>query len=353
MHLILTPVKLLLKSVTMKKVVVVTGASSGIGLALCERLLSEDDDLHLCLACRNLGKAEAARISLLSSHPAAEITLLQIDVANLQSVFQASQELKQRFDRLDYLYVNAGIMPNPQLNLKALFFGLFSRKVFHMFSTADGLLTQDDRVTADGLQEVFETNVFGHFVLIRELEPLLCRPDIPSQIIWTSSSNANKTNFSLEDFQHAKGKEPYSSSKYATDLLSVALNRNFNQQGLYSSVICPGTVLTNLTYGILPPFIWTLLTPIILLLRFFVNSLTITPYNGAEALLWIFQQKPEFLNPLTKYHSATTGLGKIYVNPQKMDLDEETAEKFYQNLLDLEKHFGAIRAKSLDIRSQK
>ncbi|XP_051855100.1 3-keto-steroid reductase/17-beta-hydroxysteroid dehydrogenase 7 isoform X2 [Antechinus flavipes] len=127
MHLIPTSVKLLLKSVAMKKVVVVTGASSGIGLAFCERLLSEDDDLHLCLACRNLGKAEAARRSLLSSHPAAEISLLQIDVANLQSVFQASQELKQRFDRLDYLYVNAGIMPNPQLNLKALFLGLFSR----------------------------------------------------------------------------------------------------------------------------------------------------------------------------------------------------------------------------------
>ncbi|XP_043819643.1 3-keto-steroid reductase/17-beta-hydroxysteroid dehydrogenase 7 isoform X1 [Dromiciops gliroides] len=349
----LTAFNPLLRSEAMKKVVVITGASSGIGLALCERLLSEDDGLHLCLACRNLGKAEAARVALLSSHPTAEITLVQIDVSNLQSVFQASRELKQRFDRLDYLYLNAGIMPNPQLNLKALFSGLFSRKVFHMFSTAEGLLTQLDKVTVDGLQEVFETNVFGHFILIRELEPLLCRPDIPSQVIWTSSSNAKKSNFSLEDFQHIKGNEPYSSSKYAADLLSLALNRNFNQQGLYSSVVCPGTVLTNLTYGILPPFIWMLLTPVIFLLRFFVNSLTTTPYNGAEALLWLFRQKPEFLNPLTKYHSATTGLGNNYVNPQKMDLDEETAEKFYQNLLDLEKRFGAIRAKALDSRSQK
>ncbi|XP_074077970.1 3-keto-steroid reductase/17-beta-hydroxysteroid dehydrogenase 7 isoform X1 [Macrotis lagotis] len=331
----------------MKKVVVVTGASSGIGLALCGRLLSEDDRLHLCLACRNPGKAEATRASLLSAHPSAEISLVHLDVSNLQSVFQASKELKLRFGRLDYLYVNAGIMPNPQFNLKAFFSGLFSRKVIHMFSTAEGLLTQEDRVTADGLQEVFETNVFGHFILIRELEPLLCCPDIPSQVIWTSSSNARKSNFSLEDIQHVKGSEPYSSSKYATDLLSLALNRNFNQQGLYSSVVCPGTVLTNLTYGILPPFIWTLLTPIVFLLRFFINSLTTTPYNGAEALLWLFRQKPEFLNPLTKYHSATTGLGNNYVKPQKMDLDEETAEKFYQNLLDLEKRFGAIRAKSI------
>lgn len=34
-------------------------------------------------------------------------------------------------------------------------------------------------------------------------------------------------------------------------------------QGLYSSVMCPGVVLTNLTYGILPPFVWTLLLPLI------------------------------------------------------------------------------------------
>lgn len=34
-------------------------------------------------------------------------------------------------------------------------------------------------------------------------------------------------------------------------------------QGLYSSVACPGTMLTNLTYGILPPFVWTLLMPVV------------------------------------------------------------------------------------------
>ncbi|XP_060220618.1 3-keto-steroid reductase/17-beta-hydroxysteroid dehydrogenase 7 isoform X2 [Meriones unguiculatus] len=282
----------------MRKVVLVTGASSGIGLALCNRLLAEDDGLHLCLACRNLSKAAAAREALLASHPAAEVSLVQMDVCSLLSVVRGAREVKQRFQRLDYLYLNAGIMPNPQLNIKAFFLGIFSRNMIHMFSTAEGLLTQDDKVTADGLQEVFETNLFGHFILIRELEPLLCHTDRPSQLIWTSSRNAKRSNFSLDDIQHSKGQEPYSSSKYATDLLNVALNRNFNQKGLYSSVLCPGVVMTNLTYGILPPFLWTLLLPVLW-------------------LVWLFHQKPESLDPLTKYLSATTGFGTNYVTGVK------------------------------------
>ncbi|XP_032174367.1 3-keto-steroid reductase isoform X1 [Mustela erminea] len=326
----------------MRKVVLVTGASSGVGLALCKRLLEEDDELHVCLACRNVGKAEAVRGALLASHPATEVSIVQVDVCSLQSVLRAAGELKQRFQRLDCVYLNAGIMPNPQLNIKALFSSLFSRKVIHIFSTAEGLLTQEDRVTADGLQEVFETNIFGHFILIRELEPLLCHSDHPSRLIWTSSRNARRSNFHLEDIQHRRGQEPYSSSKYAIDLLSVALNRNFNPRvrpgsGLYSSVVCPGTMVTNLTCGILPPFVWTLLLPIIWLIRFFANAFTLTPENGTEALVWLFHQKPESLNPLTKYLSATTGFGSNYVTTQKMDLDEDTAEKFYQNLLELEK----------------
>lgn len=74
-------------------------------------------------------------------------------------------------------------------------------------------------------------------IQIRELEPLLCHSDGPSRLIWTSSRNARKSNFSLEDIQHSKGREPYSSSKYATDLLNVALNRRYNQQVSPDSVI--------------------------------------------------------------------------------------------------------------------
>lgn len=321
-----------------RKVVLVTGANSGIGLALCERLLSEDGEIQLCLACRNMQRAEAAQAALLLSHPGADINLIRVDVGNIKSVIEAAKEIKQRFQRLDYLYLNAGIMSNPRIDFKAFMRGLFSSKVISMFATAEGILTQEDCVTDDGLQQVFMTNLFGHFLLIRDLEPLLGQAGCPSQVIWTSSSNARKSAFNLTDYQHSRGQESYSSSKYATDLLSVALNKHYNSQGLFSSVICPGLVLTNLTYGILPSFFWTLIMPIMWLIRVFTNTFTLSPYNGTEALVWLFHQKPESLNPLEKYQSCTSGLWNNYVAARKMDIDIEMAEVFYNKLLELEKN---------------
>ncbi|XP_061440045.1 3-keto-steroid reductase/17-beta-hydroxysteroid dehydrogenase 7 isoform X2 [Rhineura floridana] len=378
----------------MQKVAVITGASSGIGAALCERLLQEDASVHMCLACRNMEKANATRNKLLSYYPSADISIVQIDVGKLESVLHAAEEIKTsnhlllslcRFHHLDYLFLNAGIMVNPRISVWAFIRGIFSRsskqhtwgsqvvshpntdqaqtclasvmehpqveqneakssfaqRMFQMLTTAEGLIGQEDRVTPDGLQEVFETNLFGHFMLIRQLEPLLCCHEKPCKLVWTSSVNAHKSNFSLHDYQHRQGTEAYSSSKYATDLTSVALNNRFNKQGLYSSVTCPGVVMTNMTFEIMPSLVWKLLFPILWLFRLFTHTYTLTPYNGAEAQIWLFKQKPELLDPLVKFHSCTTLFGKNYVQIRKMDLSEDIAEKFYKKLLELEKQLLA------------
>lgn len=74
---------------------------SGIGRALCERLLTEDSGLRLCLACRNMQRAEAARSALLSSHSHANVDLLQLDVDSAQSVLCAAQEINARYGALN------------------------------------------------------------------------------------------------------------------------------------------------------------------------------------------------------------------------------------------------------------
>ncbi|NXS30535.1 DHB7 reductase, partial [Pomatostomus ruficeps] len=111
-------------------------------------------------------------------------------------------------------------------------------------------------------------------------------------------------------------------------------------QGLYSSVVCPGLVMSNMTYRILPVFMWMLLMPIMWLVfahRLSWDSMCWTCTSlCCSSQVWLFKQKPEYLDSLVKYHSCTSGLGKCYVEPRKMDVDEDTAEKFYQKLLELE-----------------
>lgn len=70
---------------------------SGVGRALCQRLLEADDGLHLCLACRNRDRAEAVRAALLAARPSAQVSTVQVDIADLRSVLRAARELRHRW----------------------------------------------------------------------------------------------------------------------------------------------------------------------------------------------------------------------------------------------------------------
>ena len=56
----------------------------------------EDNRLRLCLACRNMQRAKAARSALLASHTDALVDLLHLDVGSVQSVLTAAEEIKTR-----------------------------------------------------------------------------------------------------------------------------------------------------------------------------------------------------------------------------------------------------------------
>lgn len=56
----------------------------------------EDRHLRLCLACRNMQRAEATRSALLASHTNARIDLLHLDVGSVQSVLTAAEEIRIR-----------------------------------------------------------------------------------------------------------------------------------------------------------------------------------------------------------------------------------------------------------------
>eukprot|EP00042_Codosiga_hollandica_P026873 m.129693 g.129693 ORF g.129693 m.129693 type:complete len:257 (+) comp52318_c0_seq6:94-864(+) len=194
-------------------VALITGANSGVGNALCGRLLqSHAQQITLCLACRSMDKAALARRELLAQYPGASIEILIVDVSNVQSVLTAAAEFKQRFNRLDLMYLNAGIMNTNGVNLKALFTPKTIEQLKRMFTSGAGLLYQTDYKTSEKLQGTFATNVFGHFVLIEELQDLMIqtndsssRKEFSGRIIFTSSGAASKEALSLTDVQHEHG----------------------------------------------------------------------------------------------------------------------------------------------------
>lgn len=71
--------------------------TSGVGLAVAQRLLTEHCDIHICLACRNLRKAETARQSLLEEHPGAKVDVLQVDTSSPHSAIAAASEIQRRW----------------------------------------------------------------------------------------------------------------------------------------------------------------------------------------------------------------------------------------------------------------
>ncbi|XP_033108389.1 3-keto-steroid reductase-like [Anneissia japonica] len=322
----------------MQKVVLITGANSGVGYSVADRLLEIEPTLTICLACRNVMRAEVARRELLAKHGQSTIDIQSVDTSELKSVYKAAEEIKQRYECLDYLYLNAGIMPVSTFNWKVFIKGLFSvSRVIEMLTTGEGLLYLKDHSTEDGLKAIFTTNIFGHFVLVQALEDLLVKSK--THIIWTSSSNARRSNFNIDDVQHEKGSEPYSSSKYAIDLLSLAINEKLNDKGVYSHITCPGLSMTNITNSILPKWLWRAITPVMCSMRLFVPRITLSPYNSAEALVWLFQQDPATVSQDRKYISHCNVLGKRYTHSETIDYDPDDANELYEKLAGLERIF--------------
>jgi 17beta-estradiol 17-dehydrogenase/3beta-hydroxysteroid 3-dehydrogenase len=126
--------------------------------------------------------------------------------------------------------------------------------------------------------------------------------------------------------------DPYAHSKRAVDLVSREINTRMNQKGIYSSTTCPGLVATQLTYGIMPQWFWSLILPLLLLLRICLPSMTMTAASGAEALLWLARQQPSSIDHTHKYLSRASVSGRRYVDTEQIRGSEELSAEVWKQL---------------------
>lgn len=180
----------------------VTGANSGIGFHQALELARHG--ACVLLACRDPGRGEAARDAIMAELPAASVELVELDLADLDSVARLADRLLGRDGGLDLLINNAGVMAVPRR-----------------------------RTTAQGFELQFGTNHLGHFALTGRLLPaLLPRPG--SRVVTVSSVAHRLGSIRLDDLQSERGYGPwraYGQSKLANALFTVELDRRLRAAG--------------------------------------------------------------------------------------------------------------------------
>ena len=200
------------------RIVLITGANSGLGLRSAEALARKG--ARVLLACRNAQKAAAALEAVEACATTAAPEVVSLDLSDLSSVEAAADHVATRVDRLDVLMNNAGVMAIPLQR------------------------------TADDFEMQFGTNHLGHFALTGRLLPLLLAGTEP-RVVTTSSQAHRIGKMQWDDLQartHYSKWPAYGQSKLANLLFMRELARRSREHGspLRSMAAHPGYASTYL-----------------------------------------------------------------------------------------------------------
>ncbi len=196
------------------RVVVVTGANSGIGRAAALELARRGATVALATRDPGRGRAATDEVRLLSGNDA--VHDLRLDLGDLASVARCAAEVRDRYGRLDVLVNNAG--------------AILSHR----------------QVTADGFEATFGVNHLGHFHLTALLTDLLVA-SAPARVV-NVSSVAHRFAVGGMPFADLQASRRYVSwlvygrSKLANLLHAAELARRLDGTGVTANACHPGAI---------------------------------------------------------------------------------------------------------------
>ncbi|MCW2037597.1 SDR family NAD(P)-dependent oxidoreductase [Xanthomonas campestris] len=204
-----------------RPIILITGATNGIGLLAAIELARRGADL--ILTARTAVKADAARSAILAAAPRTKIDIYDVDFGDLASVAACGAVIAQRHPRIDVMVNNAGV---------------------HAFKP---------RVTKDGFTEMIAVNYFAPWLLTDTLRETIVR-SAPSRIVNVGSEASRQSGgvdidrdlTDIAGFSARGSSKIYGRSKLLDIMFSLELAEQLANARVTVNCLCPGFNVTGL-----------------------------------------------------------------------------------------------------------
>ncbi|CAA9496849.1 MAG: hypothetical protein AVDCRST_MAG05-2191 [uncultured Rubrobacteraceae bacterium] len=266
------------------KVALVTGGTSGIGKATAMALAAMGADV--VVVGRDRGRGERA-VEEIRAQTGARVDLALADLSSQAEVRELAEEFRRRYDRLDVLVNNAGLVQSTRTE------------------------------TPDGLESTFAINHLAPFMLTNLLLDML-KESAPSRVVTVSSEAERWGNIDFDDLQSKKkyrGFPVYGMTKLANIMFTYELAERLEGTGVTATCMHPGAVNTR--------FGTNNSGPMTILFRAFKPFMR-TPEQGADTVIWL-AASPEVEGVTGRYYSDRKPL-----EPKKIANDPDARRRLWE-----------------------
>ncbi len=262
----------------------VTGGTSGIGKATATALAALGADVVVVGRNRERGEQAAAEIR---AQTGGRVDLALSDLASQAEVRALAEGFRRRYDRLDVLVNNAGLVQSTRTE------------------------------SPDGIETTFAINHLAPFLLTNLLLDVL-KESAPSRIVTVSSEAERWGNLDFEDLQSRKkyrGFPVYGMTKLANIMFTYELAERLKGTGVTATCMHPGAVNTRFGADSTGP-----MTILFRLSKPFMR----TPEQGADTLIWL-ASSPEVEGLSGRYYSD-----RKPIEPKKIAQDPEARRRLWE-----------------------
>lgn len=201
-----------------KRIILITGANTGIGYDTALFLARADSHNHVVVSARNEQRGLEALKKLQAMNLKGTLSFQLLDVSSDTSIVTAVKDISATFSKLDVLVNNAGIfVPGP--------------------------------TTRATMRETFKVNVFGPVILTDALAPLLKKSNDPRIINVSSGLGSIGARLDSTDAYYHHPGDAYRMSKAALNMATANQKFNYKEEGFKFWSYCPGFVITDIVLG--------------------------------------------------------------------------------------------------------